>query len=93
MYNCYQLIQHLFTISDTKFTDEFEINNEESLNMLVNFVKEDEVTTLSELRMKASIVKYVEYSLIYFDFSDDFKIEDISDDAVASMLDNIENRL
>ena len=43
--------------------------------------------------MKASIVKHVESSYIYFDFSDDFKLEDMPDDVIISMLDNIENRL
>ena len=43
--------------------------------------------------MKASIVKHVECSYIYFDFSDDFKLEDMPDDVIINMLDNIENRL
>ena len=38
--------------------------------MLVTFVKEDGVYNLSELKMKASIVKQVECSEIRFNFSD-----------------------
>ena len=43
--------------------------------------------------MKASIVKHVEYSHIYFDLSNSFKLEDIPDDVIINMLDNLENRL
>ena len=43
--------------------------------------------------MKASIVKHVECSEIYIDFSDNFKVEDVSDDVIMNMLGNIENRL
>ena len=43
--------------------------------------------------MKANIVKHVEYSKIYIDFSNNFKVEDVSDDVIINLLDNIENRL
>ena len=61
--------------------------------MLVKFVKEDEVYNLSELKMKASIVKHVECSEIYFEFSDNFKVEDVSDDVIINMLYNVGNRI
>ena len=61
--------------------------------MLVKFVKEYEVNNLNQLKMKASIVKHLEYCEINFMFSDDFKIEDIPDNIIINMLDNIENRL
>ena len=43
--------------------------------------------------MKASIVKHVESSEIYFEFSDDFKLKDIPDDVIINLLDNIDSRL
>ena len=43
--------------------------------------------------MKASIAKHVEYNNIYVTFSDDFKLINIPKDVLASMLDNIENRI
>ena len=43
--------------------------------------------------MKASIVKHVEYSYIYFDFSDGFRVEDIPDDVIINMLYNVGNRI
>ena len=43
--------------------------------------------------MKASIVKHVECNEINFWFSDNFKVEDVSDDVIINLLDNIENRL
>ena len=61
--------------------------------MLVKFVKENYVHNLNELKIKASIVKHVECSYIYFDFSDDFKVEDIPDDIIINLLDNVGNRL
>ena len=61
--------------------------------MLVTFVKEDGVYNLSELKMKAKIVKHIEHREIYFNFSDNFKLEDIPDDSIINLLDNIENRL
>ena len=61
--------------------------------MLVMFIKEDYITNIAELKMKANIVKHVEYSEIFLKFSDQFKLEDIPDDIVINMLDNIENRL
>lgn len=75
------------------FINEFKIENENDANTLIKFVSKNEVTNLNELNMKARIAKHVEYSTIDFDFSNDFKVENISDDAIVSMLDNIENRL
>ena len=43
--------------------------------------------------MKAKIVKHIEHREIYFNFSDNFKLEDIPDDSIINLLDNIENRL
>ena len=43
--------------------------------------------------MKVNIVKHVEYSEIYFNFSDNSQVEDIPDYTIINMLDNIENRL
>ncbi len=61
--------------------------------MLIKFVTENTVANLSDLKMKASITKHVECSEIYFNFSDNFKVEDIPDDDIINMLGNIENRL
>ena len=61
--------------------------------MLVKFVKENYVHNLNELKIKANIVKHVEYSKIYIDFSNNFKVEDILDNTIINLLDNIENRL
>ena len=43
--------------------------------------------------MKAKIVKHVEYSEIYFQFSNNFNIEDVPDNVIINLLDNIENRI
>ena len=61
--------------------------------MFIKLVNMAAVNNLSKLKMKVSIAKHVEFSDIYFDFSDNIKIEDIPDDIVISLLDNIENRL
>ena len=61
--------------------------------MLVDLVKNNNVKNLSKVKMKASIARHVEWSYIYFEFSDYFKVEDIPDDVIINMLDNIENRL
>ena len=42
--------------------------------------------------MKVNIVKHVESSEINLYFSNNFKLEDISDDVIINLLDNIENR-
>lgn len=43
--------------------------------------------------MKVSIAKYVEFSEIHFNFSDQFKLYNIPNDILINMFDNIENRL
>lgn len=75
------------------FIEEFEIKNENDVNMFVMFVDEYKIKNLNELKMKANITKHVEYNFIYFEFSNNFKADDISDDVVITLLDNIENRL
>ena len=61
--------------------------------MLVKFVNENWVKNQNELKMKASIVKHVECSKIYFNLSKRFKIEDIPDNVIINLLDNIDSRL
>ena len=58
-FSCYQFIQYLLTITDKKFRDEFEVKNEDDINILVKFVDETFVYNLSELKMKAKIVKHI----------------------------------
>lgn len=43
--------------------------------------------------MKANIVKHVEHTELYFNFSDTFKVADTPDNIFINLLDNIENRL
>ena len=69
-YSYYQFIYYLLIITDNNFDDEFEVKNEGDIDILLKFVNEYGIKNLSELKMKASIVKHVESSLIYFDFSD-----------------------
>mgnify|MGYP007106001309 CR=1 FL=1 len=61
--------------------------------MLVNFVKYSDINNPSELKMNASIVKHVEQSEIYFEFSNNFILEDIPDEIIMNLRDNIENNL
>ncbi len=61
--------------------------------MLVKFLEDTNVNNLSDLRIKANIVKHVECNSIYFNFSDCFKLEDIPDDMIINMLESVENRL
>lgn len=43
--------------------------------------------------MTSQTAKYVEQIGINLSFSDNFRVEDIPDDAVIHLLDNIENKL
>ena len=61
--------------------------------MLVKFVCNREAKNLNELKMKINIAKNFEYSYIRIRFSDEFKLEEISDDVIINMLDNIKNKL
>ena len=65
----YQLIQYLLTINDEKFREEFSIHSDEDLDMLVQFSYEYKVRNLTELKIKASIAKHIEYGYIYSWFS------------------------
>lgn len=49
---------------------EFDINSEEDMDMLVEAVTGYEVYSQRELKMKASILKNIESSLMYLNFSD-----------------------
>lgn len=86
-------MQHLLTISVKEFQKEFYVNDDAGVDMFVTCIYEDEVNNVSELRMKASMAKYVEYSEITINFSDDFNLKDIPDDIVINMLNNVENRI
>ena len=66
-------------ITNEKFEEEFEINTDEDIDMLVTFVEKQAVTNLKELKIKVSIAKHIECSGIHFRFSDNFKLEDIPD--------------
>ena len=61
--------------------------------MFVNYVNNEYITNIAELKMKINIAKHIEKSFISFEFSDKFKIEEISDDIIISMFENIENRI
>ena len=61
--------------------------------MFVKYVCKDTAVNLTELKLKANIVKHIDHSEIYFEFSHNFKLEDVPDDAIINILDNIENRL
>lgn len=43
--------------------------------------------------MKVKITKYIEFKNIAFKFSNNFKLEDISNNIIISMLDNLEKKL
>ena len=45
------------------------------------------------LNILSQIKNHTEYSSIYLEFSNNFKLENIADEIIVSMLDNIENRL
>ena len=57
--------------------------------MLVKLIYGFVANNISHLKIKASVVKHIEYRYIYFNFSDDFKVEDIPDEVIINMLDNI----
>ena len=61
--------------------------------MLVNFATNNTITNLTELKMKSSISKHIEYSEINFQFSNNFRLKNILNDTIINMLDNIENRI
>lgn len=61
--------------------------------MLVKYINNIYITNLKKLKMKASIAKHVECSEIFLRFSDGFKLYDIPDDTIISMLKNIDNKL
>ena len=65
----FQFIQYLLTINDEKFREEFSIYSDEDLDMLVKFSYEYKVRNLTELKIKASIAKHIEYGYIYSWFS------------------------
>lgn len=86
-------MQHLLTISIRGFQKEFYVNDDAGVDVFVTRIYEDEVKNLSELRMRISMAKCVEYSEITINFSDDFRLEDIPDDTIINMLNYVENRI
>ena len=92
-YKSFQLIQYLLTITNEQFREEFKIINEEDVDMLVTLLDNIIADNLNKLQMMVSIAKHVECSPIYLQFSDNFKLDDISDDVIINMLDNVENKL
>ncbi len=61
--------------------------------MFVNIMKYDEISNLEMLSIAAKVTKHVEEIGIKLNFSDNFKLEDIPDDIIISLLDNVEYRL
>lgn len=92
-HHLYQLIQYLFTISGKKFKEEFEVNNEKDIDMVVKYFKQSIITNLYEVKMRANIAKHIECNDIMFNFSNNFRAEDIPDATVMTMLDNVENKI
>ena len=61
--------------------------------MLVTLFESVIAYNLNKLKMRAAIVKRIEYSYISFIFSNNFKVEDIQNYIIISMLDNLENMI
>ena len=81
------------SISDKRFENEFNINNNKLFDMIVDVIKFKEIDNLGMLKIAAKIAKHVENIFIIVQFSNNFKVEDIPDDVIINMLDNVENRL
>ena len=58
--------------------------------MLVTIIKENKINNLNMLSIAATVAKHVEENDIIFNFSNDFKIDDIPDNNVIDLLENIE---
>lgn len=58
--------------------------------MLVTVIKENKINNLNMLSIAAIVAKHVEENDIIFNFSNDFKIDDIPDNNVIDLLENIE---
>ena len=69
-YKSFQFIQYLLTITNEKFIEEFEVTNEEDVDMHVEVINHDYVHNLTELKMMVSIAKHTEYNYIHFHFLD-----------------------
>lgn len=68
------------------FENEFNVYNDEGVDMFVEFVQQDNVYSIGELKMKVNIAKHHEYIEIKLNFSDNFKVENIPDNIIISML-------
>ena len=60
----------MLTITDRKFKEEFNVNNENDIDIFIESVHKYDVNNLIELKMKANIAKYVECSEMRLMFSD-----------------------
>ena len=81
------------SISDKRFENEFDINNNKLFDMIVDVIKFKDIDNLDMLKIAAKVAKHVEEIRIDLEFSNNFKIEDMPDNDIINMLDNIENRL
>ena len=61
--------------------------------MIVDVIKDPNIFNPDMLSLAAKIAKHVEKIVLYLNFSDDFKLEDVPDDVVINLLDNIDSRL
>ena len=81
------------TLSDEQFENEFNVHNDKCLDTLAKVVKEYSIDNLDSLRIAGNVAKRVEEIIIWLNFSDSFRVENIPDRDIINLLDNIENRL
>ena len=61
--------------------------------MIVDVIKFKDIDNLDMLKIAANVARHVEEIVLYLNFLDNFKLEDIPDDVVINLLDNVEYRL
>ena len=59
-YRCYQFLKYLMSIFDKRFENEFNINNDELLDTIINIIKENYINNLDMLKIAANVARHVE---------------------------------
>lgn len=59
-YICYQFIEYLISISDKQFEEEFDINNDKLLDMIVAVIQEKYITNSAMISIAEKVAKHVE---------------------------------
>ena len=76
-------------ITDKQFENEFDVNSDKLLKIIIDIIKENDITSLDMLSIAAKVAKHVENIFIRVKFSDNFRVEDVPDDVIINILDNL----